>query len=200
MYAVHGEPRATQNQNIETERHVIYVRPKRSFAAPVPPEVRLLHKYSPWTAETLPFSPKRNEAVLVLRRVSRREVQRVTAQRQKDQPEWRKQLEAAGVRNVNLTKKPVEVKTKVINDLGFDALRLEFGYGGAKATPHWRPSLYAALEYVKSLIRRRSLFSNALTNARSFSWRKWPPRVESSIKFDAIRDFDKFQRRVAVQV
>lgn len=199
-FGVYSHPTRLRDREIDSERSVLYVRPKKNFAAPVRPEVQILHKFSPWTMGTLPFSPKRNEAVLVVRRVSKREVQHIAKQRLKDQPEWRKLLEKAGAKNVNLNKTPPELKTKIIHDLAFDALRLELGYGGAKAVPHWRPSIYMALNYIRRLFKSKSVLSTAITNPRSYSWRKWPPRAESSIKIDALKSIQKFQKRMHVRV
>lgn len=196
-FAVHAKRRGRQ-ETVEVDRNVIYVKPKRSYASAVPPEIRVLQRFSPWTAETLPFAPSPKRATLMVRRVSRREVQRVGEQREKDKPEWRKALADVGIRNESGQPPAVTKETKVVSDLAFNALRLEFGYGGTRATPHWRPALKETLNYVQSLFRRRSFFTGTLTDARSRLWRKWPPRVESSIKIETLRDFQNFQRRVRV--
>jgi hypothetical protein len=160
----------------------------------------VLARFSPWTSSTLPFSPKKNEAVIIVRRVTMREVQHIARQRTKDQPEWRKLLEGAGVRNVNITKTAPELKTKVVSDLYFDALRLEFGAGGAKAEPHWRPAIRDAVHFVSRLVKQRSLFTKALTSPTDRAWRKWPPRAETAIKIEALKNISKFAKRLKVRV
>lgn len=199
-FAVVGTPKNLKDRSIDSARNVIYVRPKKTFTAPVSKAVRVLHKFSPWTMETLPFSPRKNEAVLVLRRVSKREVQSITRQRNKDRPEWRKQLEAAGIRNIRVGEKPPELKTSVVQDLGFDALRLEFGYGGIKPVPHWRPAISESLQLIKRLYKQRGLFSKTLTDPKFKAWRKWPPRTESTIKSGDLRAIRKFQKRLQIRV
>lgn len=200
-YAVYAEPSA-RSQSFDTARTVLYVKPKKNFMGKISKEVLVLAKYSPWTAETLPFSPKKNEAVIVTRKVTKQEMLAVTTQREKDRTKWRKELSDAGVRNINLTKKPPELKTQVVQDLTFDALRLEFGYGGARAVPHWRPSAREAMRFAKRLFRggRRTIFSKALTDPNYRAWRKWPPRVESSIKIGTLKRVAKFTKRLKIRV
>lgn len=201
QFAVIGSPKPLKDRSIDAARQVLYIRPKKTFASPPSKAVRVLHKYSPWTLETLPFSPKKNEAVVVLRRVAKREVQSITRQREKDRPEWRKALEECGVRNVRSDKKAApELKTSVVQDLAFDALRLEFGYGGVKPTPHWRPAVETSTQFVRRLFKQRSIISKTLTDPKFAAWRKWPPRVESSIKIADLKRTRKFQKRLHIRV
>ena len=198
-YAVYAEPKA-HNKAFDTARTVMYVRPKKNFMGKIRKEVLVLAKYSPWTAETLPFSPLKNEAIIVIRKVSKHEMQAITKARERDRHDWHLELTEAGVRNVNQTKKLPELKTQVVQDLAFDALRLEFGYGGTKASPHWRPAAHEAMQHTKRLFKGRSMFSKALTDPNFHSWRKWPPRVESSIKIDTLKSIQKFSKRLRVRV
>lgn len=198
-YAVYAEPKA-HNRTFDTAKTVMYVKPKKNFLGKVRKEVLVLAKYSPWTAETLPFSPQKNEAVIVIRKVTKHEMQAISKKREEDRPKWRKELAEAGVRTINLTKKLPELKTQVVQDLAFDALRLEFGYGGAKPAPHWRPGAQEALAYTKRLLKRRSIFSKALTDPTYRAWRKWPPRVESSIKIGTLKSIQKFSKRLKIRV
>ena len=198
-YAVFAEPKAT-NRAFDTAKTVMYVRPKKNFQGKIRKEVLVLAKYSPWTAETLPFSPLKNEAVIVTRKVTKHEMQAVSKQREGDRPEWRRALTEAGMHHINQTKKLPELKTAIVQDLAFDALRLEFGYGGAKAVPHWRPAAHEAFGYIKRLLKGRSIFSKALTDPNYRAWRKWPPRVESSIKIGTLKGLRKFSKRLRVRV
>lgn len=200
IFGVYAVAKPLETREIDTVRSVLYVKPKKHFTDRVRPEIRVLARFSPWTSATLPFSPKKNEAVIIVRRVTMREVQHIARQREKDRPEWRKLLEAAGVRNINVTKEAPELKTKVVSDLYFDALRLEFGAGGAKAEPHWRPAIRDALNLVSRLVRHRSLFTKALTDPKDRAWRKWPPRAETAIKIESLKSISKFAKRLKVRV
>jgi hypothetical protein len=199
-YAVFAESQPISDREIDSATSVLYVRPKKTFMGKVRKEVLVLAKYSPWTSEMLPFSPQKNEAVIVVRKVSKHEVKAVTRQREADEPEWKKALEEAGVRNVHRNEKLPELKTKVIQDLAFDALRLEFGYGGAKAVPHWRPGVREALHLVRRMFRQRSIFTKAFGDPKFRAWRKWPPRVESSINPGKLRSLSKFAKRLKLRV
>lgn len=199
-YAVYAESQPISDREIDAAASVLYVRPKKTFMGKIRKEVLVLAKYSPWTSEMLPFSPQKNEAVIVVRKVTKHEVKAVTRQREADEPEWKKALEEAGVRNVHRNKKLPELKTKVIQDLAFDALRLEFGYGGTKAVPHWRPGVREAVHLVRRMFRQRSIFTKALGDSKFRAWRKWPPRVESSINSGKLRSLSKFAKRLKLRV
>lgn len=199
-FAVWARPQGAKVREFDADRHALYVRPKKSFAAPVSKAARILHKFSPWTMETLPFSPKKNEAVVVLRRVSKREIANITKQRLKDRPEWSKQLAAVGHRQVREDRSPVELRTGVVRDLAFDALRLEFGYGGVKPVPHWRPALADAAQVVRRLFSTQSVVSAALTRPNYSAWKKWAPRTESSIKISDLKSIRKFQKQLKIRV
>ncbi len=200
IFAVYEHARASVDRELDVDRTVLYVKPKKNSFGPVKPEVRILHKFGPWTLDTLPLTPKRNEAVVVVRKVSKREIQRIKLDREKDSAECRKALEEAGVRNVRAAPAKPELNTKVLRDTAFEALRLEFGFGGVKPVPHWRPAINDALQYVQKLYRKKSIFSDAMTKVGYSAWRKWPLRAESSIKIGSLGEFSKFQKRLHIRV
>lgn len=199
-FVAYAKPTRLKNRDIDTARSVLYVRAKKTVLGKVPKEVLVLAKFNPWTADTLPFSPKKNQAVIVVRKAKKREVQSVAEKRKKDEPEWRKELNALGIREIRKQPKIPELKTKIISDLAFDALRLEFGLGGTKPVPHWRPAIKESLSYVKRLYRHRSFFTRTMSDPSYQAWRKWPPKVGSTIKIDELKSLMKFSKRLHVRV
>lgn len=200
VYAVYGKPKAGAQNTIDASRTIFYVQVKRNRMTPPPPEVLVLAKYSPWTLEMLPFSPKRNEAAVVTRKVRRREVQTVTAQRRDDESEWRAALAKTGTKRVTKEVTPPELKTKMVQDIAFEALRLEFGYGGVRASPHWRPAVRAAVQHVKHLWTTKNNVTSVLFKEKNKAWKKWPPNVPSSIRIGELKNMVKFQKRLRISV
>lgn len=200
VYAVYGKPKLGAQAAIDASRTILYVQVKRNRMTPPSPDVVVLAKYSPWTLETLPFSPKRNEAAVVTRKVRKREVQTVTAQRRDDESEWKAALDKAGTRRVHKNVTPPELKTKMVQDIAFEALRLEFGYGGVRAAPHWRPAVREAVQHVKRLWKTKNNVTSVLFKEKNKAWKKWPPNVTHSIRIGDLKNMAKFQKRLRISV
>lgn len=199
-HAIIAKPKPLKDQAVDSGRTVLYVRPKRNRAVPIGKEVQVLEKHNPWTMETLPFSPKRNEAILITRRVSRGEVRRVTAKRKDDKPAWSAELAKLGVRHVRKDTVPPELKTRTVQDVAFEALRLEFGYGGVRAVPHWRPSVKEALMSLQEEWRRSASgpVSGMVSNPKNSRWKKAVPKVPS-IRIADLKRLDWFQKRLKLR-
>jgi len=195
-YAVYVRPTVGKDVEIDGKKEALYIRPRRSRLRPISKAIETLAKFSPWTLSTLPYSPKRNEAVTVTRRASPREIKSIEEQRKKDQPVWRRELEQAGVRVDARAGSLTKVDTKVVSDVGFAGLRLEFGYGGTKRVPHWRPSIRIAIQSVMRRLQQDKRFSGLLT-AKGSSWKKWPPTLAGRLSPSDLKRFAKFQHRVA---
>jgi hypothetical protein len=192
-YAVYVRP--ARARTIDGKKEVLYIRPRRSRLQPVSEAVEILAKYNPWTLSMLPYSPKRNEAVTVTRRVSARELKSIEKQRQQDQPAWRKEFLDAGV-TLPARAAPVQkLDTKVVSDVAFAGMRLEFGYGGVKRVPHWKPAVRAATQTVLRRLSQDPRFTGLMTS-KSSVWKKWPPVVEGQLSLADLKKFAKFQRRV----
>lgn len=196
-YAVYVRPTFGRDRPIEGQKEVLYIRPRKSRARPMAPEVEILAKYNPWTMSMLPFSPKRNQATIVTRRASEREIKSIERQRKKDRPKWKKDLQEVGIRNVFRTEPLKKVDTKVVEDVAFSGLRLEFGYGGTKRVPHWRPSVRLAIRNVRRLFTKRSPYTKVMNaKASSNAWKRWPPKVAGHISEAALKNFAKFQKKL----
>lgn len=197
IYAVYAKPTFPHDRLIKANEEVLYVRPRKNRLRPVAPEVETLEKFSPWTMSTLPFSPKSNQATIVTRRASEREIKSIENARNKDRPKWQAELQKAGIRNVNRNKPLNMVDTNVVSDIAFTGLRLEFGYGGTKRVPHWRPGIRAAIKATKRLFLKRSPYTKVMTSsASSNSWKRWPPKVQGHISEAQLKNFAKFQKKL----
>jgi hypothetical protein len=199
VHAIYGRPSRRDNPTIDTDTNVLYVRPKKNRTAKVPESVRVLAKYGPWTVDTLPFTPKSTEALVVSRRVSKREVEEITKARKQDAVQWKHALAETGVKlETDAVKKP-KFSGKVRRDIAFDALRLEFGHGSNRSVPHWRPAVRSAVRLIKQLMTRRSFLTTAMLKSGSKTWKKWPPNVASSIRIADLNKLKWFQSKLKVR-
>lgn len=201
MFAVQSQgSRGRKDKVIDEETEVLYVRPKKRRLVRARPEVKVLAQHSPWTLKTLPFSPKPDEADIVVRKVTKREAKRVAELRTKEMPKWQADLQKTGVRYQRPENPQALTDVKKMPDLAFSALRLEYGYGGVKAVPHWRPGLREAVRLIAKLFSRKSQYTEALLNPQARGWRRWPPRTNAGIKISSLKNFLKFQKRLKIRV
>jgi hypothetical protein len=177
-FAVRLNSRRSGVREVDGSVSVLYIEPRRRMAK-THPGVAVLEKYSPWTAEALPFTPKRNEARLVVRKVTPKEVEQVRKDRRRDKSKWQRELARAGVR-LKLSDKRNRQQTAV-PDIAFEGLRLEFGMGGQNAKPHWRPALRQIAGGMQGILKAHSTLTFAFTRASYQGWRSWPARVQRHI-------------------
>lgn len=198
-YAIRVRPRAQRVRKVDSKKVVLYIRPRRRLAR-VPPQIEVLEKYNPWTLDTLPFMPKKREALVIMRRVNGREVTKIGEQRKRDKPQWRKELARVGVAPAKgATKLKLGRNTKALPDVAFEALRLEFGLG-VQPKPHWRPALRHFLPTgFRSMLRKMPELQAALTKPKFFGWRKWPPKVHTRIRVQDAMAFVPFEKKLNVR-
>jgi hypothetical protein len=198
-YAIRVKPKARRVRQVDSKKVVLYIRPRRRLAR-VPPQIEVLEKYNPWTLDTLPFMPKKREALVIMRRVNGREVTKIGEQRKRDKPQWRKELTRVGAPPAKAAHKPkLGRHTKALPDVAFEALRLEFGLG-VQPRPHWRPALHQFLPGgFRSMLRKMPGLQAALTNPKFSGWRKGPPKTRNRIRVQDAMSFVPFERKLNVR-
>jgi len=191
-----GGGRAKQK---EPAKEVVYVRPtKRSRKKDK--AVAVLEKYGPWTWDTLPFAPSKRHAVLVTRKVREREMMKISEQRKKDKNKWQKALNAVGarLRKRSLAHTNVPRKAKVVPDIAFEALRLEFGMGGGKSKSHWRPGIQSFLNSGLKGIMARKDIRQAFLDPAFGGWKSWSPGTEATSNPKEAKSFVPFQDKLGI--
>jgi hypothetical protein len=180
----------------DVPKTVLYIKAKRKLRR-VSQEIEILERHSPWTLSTLPFMPKRSEALVVSRKVSKQEVTRVEKARNSDRPKWKRALIGAG----SPPKKAFPMKqVKSVPDTTFEALRLEFGLGGVKQKAHWRPSLHRLRSVgIKSIIRQHPELQEAFLSLRFNRWKKWPPKTRHKVRAGEARNYLPFQKKLGIR-
>jgi hypothetical protein len=181
----------------EPVKEVVYVRPaKRSRKKDK--RVAVLERYNPWTWDTLPFTPSKRQATLVTRKVRTREMAKVAALRNGDRKKWSKALRRVGARVRKKGLSGASAKAKVVPDIAFEALRLEFGLGGAKSKAHWRPGIKNLVSSGLHQIGRRSDIQAALTDPSFGGWRSWPPSTKGKSSISEAQGFAAFQKKLGI--
>jgi hypothetical protein len=201
VYALRSNPRHRHIRRIEAPKTVLYVRAKRQLRR-VKAEISILERFNPWTLQTIPFLPSRAHCVLISRRVSKGEVERVTKARVKDRPRWRRALDRTGHREVKKDRRlKLPKKVHTVPDVAFEALRLEFGLGGVKGKPHWRPSIRRLISTgFKSMLRRDPHLKQTFTHAGFRGWKHWPPPTRHKIRMAEARNYLPFQRKLGIRI
>lgn len=202
VFAIMVSPKARRIRRVDVPRTVLYIRPRRRMRPPLP-EIEILEKFNPWTLESMPFVPNRKDALVVSRKVSEREVQRVSQSRRADRSQWRKELVKCGIRDDRLNRRLLRTEVRrlrAIPDVEFEALRMEFGLGGTKPVPHWRPAIRRFLPGGLSSMIRHGGLVQALADPGFTEWRSWPPSVLFRVTLDRARRFRPFQRALNVRV
>lgn len=199
-YTLRSNVRDRRVRQVDAPKTVLYIRSKSRLRR-VKPEIEILEKYSPWTLQTLPFMPKRGDALVITRRVSKREVAEIEKQRMKDRPKWRRDLDRAGHREINKDNKlKLSPKARMLPDVAFEALRLEFGLGGVKGKPHWRPSIrQLKTTGFKSMLRRDRSLKRAFTDPNFRGWKRWPPKTRHKVRSGEARNYLPFQKKLGIR-
>ena len=176
---------------IDSSVTVLYIQP-RSIGGEYSDAALVLRAYEPWTVSTLPYEPNEQEAEIIARFVSKREVSAVEMRLSPQLPEIRKKLSAVGV--VNFRGAGDVVLRKVTHDLAFFALRTEFGLQGYPHIPHWRPSVKKIVADPMRLIDER--IEDTLTEPRYFGWED--PTFVESVSASEAKETEEFQDRIMV--
>lgn len=195
-FTVYADSKARRVREVDEPQTLLYIRSRRRLKR-VKPEIQVLEKYSPWTLQTLPFTPKRSDAQLISRTVTKREVKKVTKARMKDRKKWRHELIRLGV-PVPTTRVEAIQLPKVVPDVTFEAMRLEFGLG-VKGVPHWRPAVQGVGTGVGSLKRDPSI-RGAFTKPGFTDWKSWE-KIDTStrIRSGDAGKFIPFQQKLGIR-
>jgi hypothetical protein len=187
----------TEAEEIDKNTDLITFRPTRKNKNKPDPVVDVLVKYQPWTLDTLPFAPDPEYATLISKRAALPMVKAVSKSRELQRREWTDALVKAG-RRVPPRKEEVDTgKIKGMPDFVYQALALEFGLGGVKATAAWRPALVTVKGMVSKMFADNSAgFAEALLDWQNTEWKKWRTLSAEKMSLDDIATFQGFQNKV----
>lgn len=186
-----GEYKKVNLREIDKSNVVFYFRPKQKGKL-ISEVISYLMRFEPFSLAMLPYEPSENEADLVVRRVSLREVNLVNLRLEKVIDEIRKFLID---HNIEPREPNCEIiKSKILADLGFFALRLEYGMDGYKKISHWRPALRKVIDNSNLTVDKKVI--NSFSNPKFRSWRDIP--FFEKMRYNKVKALETFQDKVSV--
>jgi len=197
---IHSRVKWSKLDKSSVDSCVLYVSAKAKLSQRVPPEVRVLEEHSPWTVDTLPFQPDVKVATVVSRKVRSSTVDRVRANRKQDRGRWIRKLNKLGIRETRKDKRFSEHTTRAVSDLEFESVRLEFGLGGSRAIPHWRPAILKVNSRggVTAITRRREFMKAFLTPGFG-RWKLWLKTVHPKASLRRVGRYHSFQTKLGIR-
>lgn len=124
----------------DIQRTLLNILPKVRGGEVVSQAAAVLSRNNPWTMNTLPYEPSRQEASIRSRRVDEKDVQAVEKRREADKTVIIQELRSLGVPIRDTGK--VLLGRRVSRDIAFEVLRREKGIG-MPGRAHWRPAVRA---------------------------------------------------------
>ena len=137
--AVYFEASTTKLTVKRIEETVLFFRPVQDS----PEWVDVLRLYGPWPAFMVPVVVEEGDAKVISRKARQDEVQEFADRIWERRSEIETKLERAGADNPQIESTDKAVGIVVLEDVGYNVLRKEFGFDGEKQEAHWRPALNA---------------------------------------------------------
>lgn len=196
-FAIHIPSKGRRIKKIDVGKTVIFVHAKKSLNRPAE-DIQLLEDSGPWTADTIPFWPTDSEALVVQRKVSKREADKVAKEQKLKLPKLVHQFKEMG-RSIKPVKpgSPGRIKrnAKAVPDLAMQALNLEFGGGDTKSKPVFRKVFRGIKQSIHGLADRFDEIMDAMTDPNSKTYKTWPKRMDKISSSEAGK-FGGFQKRL----
>ena len=195
-YAVYVEPKREKKSAVSSTSSIIIIKakhPKKRESR----SIRILEKYSPWTQDTLPFTPTSSQAEVTIKKSTVKEVRDTSKKRNKDRQKWIRELRAVGVSKLS-KQEPMKAIPKQVSSGSLLALSLEFGLGGTKMVAHWRPAQRRVADSVKRL-KKDKRFIRAFGDPKFYDWKSWPEKISGKIDANAVKDFKDFEKKIKIK-
>jgi hypothetical protein len=197
-YVVRSDIKSRRVGKLEQDKVVLYVRAKTARPARISKDVQLLIDLGPWTLDTIPFWPPSSKAIVVKRKVSKREVMDIRKKQEKQKQKVRSAMMGAGKKidtKASLSG-PRALVGKAVPDVMGQAISLEFGGDGTRAVPAWRQSINEARSIgMKQAPRRYSRLHEMMYSPRSKRWRNWP-KVDDDVTSTEVADYQGFRKKL----
>lgn len=131
------EVRTVPEEEANKKLTVVYIVPKVSEAF-----LQLIAEHNPWPLEWLPYKPKKDEAVVVSRRIREDEMAAV-----KERIDRVYKGVMTGIKEYGIeVEQSKNRKLYLTVDTAWEALRAEFGLDGQNEVPVWRPAVNAVMK------------------------------------------------------
>lgn len=164
----------------DIQRTLLNILPKMRGGEVASQAAVVLSRNNPWTMNTLPYEPSRQEASIRSRRVDEKDVQAVEKKREADKAAIIQELRSLGV-PIRATGK-VLLERRVSRDIAFEVLRREKGIG-MPGKAHWRPAVRAIYtQHFKKVMEELGMWMADPDNDKWQEDRNLPIEAASVIK------------------
>lgn len=198
-YVIRADIKARRVGKLERDKVVLYVRAKTARPARTPKAIQILIDMGPWTIDTMPFWPPAGKALVIKRKVSKREVADIRKKQEKQKIKVKSALMKVGRRLGNKkasTMGDLKAGGKAIPDVAMQAISLEYGGDGGRAVPAWSESLIFAKSIgLKTAVRRYRRLYEMMYDPRSKRWKNWP-KVDDEVSQTELGDYVAFQKKL----
>lgn len=200
-YAIQIDTQSRYVKQVKPSVTTLEIQPRKRMAKP-DKAVMVLAKYNPWTLDSIPFVPDKNVALVITKKATRKFVRKVTEDRNRDRGKWQRELGRVGYRGATKSKQFQMPKgSAVLPDVAMDALKLEFGLGGAKPKPAWRTAVASLIKQgMREFAKDRQHLIFPFTKLSYNVWRKWPVRTKHSLSSGQAKKYAAFQKKLGISV
>jgi hypothetical protein len=200
-YTVHINPKHRLVRSVPGEYVLLYVHQRKRMGRP-DPAVSILEKFNPWTIESLPFTPNPKFGYVRTKRARPILVANTTAKKMRQRPRWAKELARVGHKQIRKGKQiQLSRKSQMLSNVAIEALKMEFGLGGAKPNPMWRIAVSKVVREGLRVFSRDKKFSVFPFTKYSYRlWQKWPTRTKSTIQLEQARRYINFQKKLGISL
>lgn len=197
IFSVYADSKARAVRKIDEPHTVIYVRARR-ISDRTNPDIKLLSEMGPWTVDTIPFWPTAKQAIVIQRRVTKKQVEKVAKMQESQKNKVQRALQ--GIKNYNQNKEQKRLvkkrKARAVPDFVYQMTSLEFGGGKTRPMAIWRNALLAIkTSLVKTITDRYKRVNMILADTRSGNWRTWPT-VKNRLPASQLKSFEDFQKKL----
>jgi len=200
-YVIRSVSRGRKVTEDNADTSAIYISAKTNLMERVPEATLILQEFSPWTLDTIPYTPDSKTAESISRRVSPREITRIRKLRKRDRPVWRRRMKKEGIREMGTNFEPRPRGMITVPDTAFESLRLEFGIGGSPSKPHWRKAiLKLVLRGAPGMISKKPEFVRAMMDPKFHAWEMWPKHTSGYVSTAVAKRYVPFQKRLGIRV
>jgi len=138
-----------------------------------PEWVETLMVYGPWPSHMVPIPSAELKAKVISRTARKDELEALADRLYLNRGDIERDFRLAGAPNVTIDKTANAVGLVVNEDVGYNILRVEFGYDGLQQVAHWRPALAQLKDEMPNLMQ---MYLNYLQTGRESAF-KLPKNV-----------------------
>jgi len=152
VIAIYMDGQKTKVTHSYAAKTVLYFQPIGGS----PDWVRVLSVHGPWPAEMVPVKVGKDDAKIISRRARSDEIAALSSRLRENAVDIERQLLAQGASNPSVGDSNNGIGLSAHEDLGYNVLRVELGFGDEKQVAHWRPAFVETKKYASRCMSKVS--------------------------------------------